>query len=350
MSTTWARSARWHELSVPGNPPTAWPSVSVVMPILNEEKHLAEAIGRVLDQEYPGEMEVVVALGPCTDGTEKIAEDLAASDKRIVLVPNPTGKTPAGLNLGIQTARYDVIVRVDGHGVLTPGYIKRSVELLEETGADNVGGVMAAEGQRPFEQAVACAYRSRLGLGASTFHQGGNAGAADTVYLGVFRRHALDRVGGFDETFHRAQDWELNYRLRKTGGLIWFSPDLSVTYRPRSTLGQVATQFFHTGQWRREVIKRHPETASKRYLAPPVAVIGIVLGTILGIVGITTGIPWLLVGFLAPVLYAIGLVIGSAIEGRYLPLKAWVWLPLVCATMHMSWGTGFLFGLRKGKD
>ena len=334
-------------MSVFSSPSGNWPPVSVVMPILNEEKHLAEAVGRILDQEYPGEMEVVIALGPCTDGTERIADDLATADKRIVIVPNPTGKTPAGLNLAIRTARYDVIARVDGHGVLTQGYIRRSVELLEETGADNVGGVMAAEGQRPFSQAVACAYRSRLGMGASTFHQGGNAGPADTVYLGVFKRSALERVGGFDESLYRAQDWELNYRLRKTGGLIWFSPELSVTYRPRSSIGQVAGQFFHTGQWRREVIRRHPETASRRYLAPPIAVVAILLGTILGIVGLATGVSWLLLGFVAPAGYLLGLLAGSAIEGRYLPLRAWVWLPLVCATMHMSWGTGFLLGLRR---
>jgi succinoglycan biosynthesis protein ExoA len=154
-------------------------------------------------------------------------------------------------------------------------------------------------------------------------------------------------VGGFDETMHRAQDWELNYRLRKTGGMIWFSPDLSVTYRPRSSIAQVGKQFFHTGQWRREVIRRHPETASRRYLAPPVAVLAILLGTILGVVGLATGVSWLLLGFVAPVGYLIGLLIGSAMEGRYLPLRAWVWLPLVCATMHMSWGTGFLLGLRR---
>jgi succinoglycan biosynthesis protein ExoA len=334
-------------LSDPSSTAGNWPPVSVVMPILDEEKHLAEAVGRILEQEYAGEMEVVIALGPCSDGTERIAEDLAAADKRIVIVPNPTGKTPAGLNLAIRTARYDVIARVDGHGVLTPGYIRRSVELLDETGADNVGGVMAAEGQRPFSQAVACAYRSRLGMGASTFHQGGNAGPADTVYLGVFRRSALERVGGFDESLYRAQDWELNYRLRKTGGLIWFSPELSVTYRPRSSIGQVAKQFFHTGQWRREVIRRHPETASRRYLAPPIAVVAILLGTILGIIGLATGVSWLLLGFVVPAGYVLGLLVGSAMEGRYLPLRAWVWLPLVCATMHMSWGTGFLLGLRR---
>ncbi|HET6740214.1 MAG TPA: glycosyltransferase family 2 protein [Kribbella sp.] len=324
-----------------------WPPVSVVMPVLNEERHLEEAVGRVLDQDYPGVLEVVLAIGPSKDRTEEIADKLAESDHRITIVPNPTGKTPAALNVGIAHAKHDILVRVDGHGALTDGYITRAVEVLDESGADNVGGVMAAEGRTPTEMAVACAYRSRLGLGASTFHQGGKAGPADTVYLGVFRRAALERVGGFDETMHRAQDWELNYRIRKTGGLIWFTPDLSVTYRPRSSLSAVAKQFFHTGQWRREVIRRHPETASKRYLAPPVAVIGLVVGTILGIIGLATGVSWLDLGFIAPLGYALLLIFGSAMEGRYLPWKALAWMPLVCATMHISWGLGFLIGLRE---
>jgi succinoglycan biosynthesis protein ExoA len=328
-------------------PLSHWPPVSVVMPVLNEERHLEEAVGRVLDQDYPGELEVVLAIGPSKDRTQEIAEKLADRDPRISIVPNPTGKTPAGLNVGIAHAKHDILVRVDGHGALTDGYITRAVEVLDESGADNVGGVMAAEGRTPTEMAVACAYRSRLGLGASTFHQGGKAGPADTVYLGVFRRAALERVGGFDETMHRAQDWELNYRIRKTGGLIWFSPDLSVTYRPRSSLSAVAKQFFHTGQWRREVIRRHPETASKRYLAPPVAVILLAVGTILGIIGLITSMNWLDLGFLAPLGYALLLLAGSAIEGRYLPWKALFWLPLVCATMHVSWGLGFLIGLKE---
>ncbi|MEV5965897.1 glycosyltransferase family 2 protein [Kribbella sp. NPDC051952] len=324
-----------------------WPPVSVVIPVLNEERHLEEAVGRVLDQDYPGELEVVLAIGPSKDRTQEIADKLADRDPRISIVPNPTGKTPAALNVGIAHAKHDILVRVDGHGALTDGYITRAVEVLDESGADNVGGVMAAEGRTPTEMAVACAYRSRLGLGASTFHQGGKAGPADTVYLGVFRRAALERVGGFDETMHRAQDWELNYRIRKTGGLIWFTPDLSVTYRPRSSLSAVAKQFFHTGQWRREVIRRHPETANKRYLAPPVAVILLALGTIVGIIGLITGSSWLDLGFLAPLGYAVLLLAGSAFEGRYLPWKALAWMPLVCATMHVSWGLGFLLGLRE---
>jgi hypothetical protein len=109
----------------------------------------------------------------------------------------------------------------------------------------------------------------------------------------------------------------------------------------------VAKQFFHTGQWRREVIRRHPETANKRYLAPPVAVVGITVGTVLGIIGLAIGSSWLVLGFLAPLAYGLGLVAGSMVEGRYLPWKALFWLPWVCATMHMTWGIGFLLGLKE---
>src|SRR5918995_4707804 len=113
-------------------PLSHWPPVSVVMPVLNEERHLEEAVGRVLDQDYPGELELVLSIGPCKDRTQQIADDLAAGDKRVTIVPNPTGKTPAGLNVGIAAAKHDIIVRVDGHGVLMPGYITRAVEVLEE--------------------------------------------------------------------------------------------------------------------------------------------------------------------------------------------------------------------------
>src|SRR4051812_7365943 len=247
-------------------PLSHWPPVSVVMPVLNEERHLEEAVGRVLEQDYPGNLEVDLAIGPSKDRTQEIADKLAEKDHRISIVPNPTAKTPAALNVGIAHAKHDILVRVDGHGALTDGYITRAVEVLEESGADNVGGVMAAEGRTPTEMAVACAYRSRLGLGASTFHQGGKAGPADTVYLGVFRRAALERVGGFDETMHRAQDWELNYRIRKTGGLIWFSPDLSVTYRPRPSLKDVGQQVFHTRPGRPGGLPPHPGTPHQRGL------------------------------------------------------------------------------------
>jgi succinoglycan biosynthesis protein ExoA len=330
------------------DPTSGWPPVSVVMPVRNEARHLATSVAQILEQEYGGELEVVVALAPSTDGTEDIARELAAADNRVRLVDNPTGRTPAGLNAAIAAARHDVVVRVDGHGLLLPGYIARAVQLLESTGAANVGGLMLAVGQTGFEQAVAHAYSARVGLGGANFHVGGQEGPADSVYLGVFRREVLDRLGGFDEHYHRAQDWELNHRIRQSGGVVWFSPELAVTYRPRSSWPDLVQQFFHTGRWRREVIRQHPETLSARYLAPPVVTGAVLAGTLSGIAGLVTSVPWLRWGWAAPAGYGTGVLIASAVETGDLTWKARAWLPAVLATIHLSWGSGFLFGRRPG--
>src|SRR3954470_2488570 len=302
----------------PGSPSSgareaAWPPVSVVVPVLNEERHLEAAVTKVLEQDYPGPLEVVLAVGPSRDRTAEVAARLAAGDPRVHVVDNPTGRTPAGLNAAVKMSTGDVVVRVDAHSELSPGYVRRAVELLERTGADNVGGVMLAQGRTPFERAVARAMRSRLGIGGARFHVGGEEGEAETVYLGVFKRATLDRLGGFDDHFHRAQDWELNHRIRTSGGRIWFSPDLWVTYRPRSTWKALALQFFRTGRWRRQVTRRYPETASARYLAPPVAVVAIAAGAAAGVLGQLTGSAWLRLGFVAPAGYLVGVLVGSQV-------------------------------------
>jgi succinoglycan biosynthesis protein ExoA len=330
-------------LSVDGR----WPGVSVVMPVLNEELYLPTAVRKVLGQDYPGDLEVILAVGPSSDRTHEIAGELAAGDSRVQVVDNPAGTTPAGLNLGIAAARHDIVVRVDGHGELTDGYIERAVELLEKTGAANVGGVMGARGNTPFEQAVAIAYTTRLGLGGGAFHLPTSpAGEADTVFLGVFRKEVLQAVGGFDESLHRAQDWELNYRLRSRGHKIWFSPELRVTYRPRSNLVALMRQMYQTGKWRREVIRRYPETAGLRYLAPPAAVIGVVGGIAAGLVGWATGSRLLRAGFLAPGGY-LALILGGSVTAGPMSAAARVRLPAVLVATHMAWGTGFLVGLRR---
>ena len=158
-----------------------------------------------------------------------------------MVVKNPSGKIASAMNAAIKAARYDVITRIDGHAMLPDGYLATAVRTLLETGAADVGGVMAAEGVTPFQRAVAWCMTSPVGMGAAANHTGGQAGPADTVYLGVYRRDAIERVGGYDETMIVAEDWELNYRIRAAGGLIWFTPELQVTYRPRATLYTLAT-------------------------------------------------------------------------------------------------------------
>ncbi|WP_051426662.1 glycosyltransferase family 2 protein [Jiangella gansuensis] len=324
----------------------AWPAVSVIMPVLDEERHLAEAVAGVLAQEYPGELELVLALGPSRDGTDEIARELAAADPRVRLVANPAGRTPAGLNAALGVARHGIVVRVDGHGVLSDSYIRTAVETLEKTGAANVGGIMHAEGQTDFERAVAWAYTSPFGLGGGRFHVGGEAGPADTVYLGVFRREVLDQLGGFDEHFRRAQDWELNYRIRAAGHTVWFTPELTVSYRPRPHLRALAKQFFKTGQWRREVVRRYTDTASVRYLAAPAVTVAVAAGTVAGVAALVGAPGWLLLGWLAPAGYASGVTGAALLAGRGLPAGARLRLPAVLATMHLTWGAGFIAGSR----
>ncbi len=326
-----------------------WPGVSVVMPVLDEERHLGEAVDRILRQGYPGELEVVLALGPSRDATDAVAAELARREPRVRLVPNPTGRTPAGLNAAVAASRHDVVVRVDGHGLLTDGYIAAAVRLLQRTGADNVGGIMAAEGETDVERAVAAAMTSRLGIGNARFHVGGSAGPAESVYLGVFRRATLERLGGFDESFVRAQDWELNHRIRQAGGTVWFSPELTVTYRPRSSLRALARQFYRTGQWRRQVMQRYPGTVSARYLAPPVATAAVVAGTLAGLLGLRPGWRVARWGWAAPVGYAAVVAVGALADSRPLPPGARARLPVVLATMHLSWGAGFWRGAERAQ-
>jgi cellulose synthase/poly-beta-1,6-N-acetylglucosamine synthase-like glycosyltransferase len=330
------------------------PAVSVVMPVLNEEKHLAESVAAVLGQDYPGGFELVLAIGPSRDGTEAIARELAAADSRVTVVPNPTGQISTAMNAAVRTARHDIITRIDAHSMLPDGYLKIAVRTLMETGAADVGGWMAAEGVTPFQQAVAWAMTSPFGMGAAANHTGGDPGPADTVYLGVYRRQEIERAGGYDETMLIAEDWELNYRIRAAGGLIWFTPDLKVTYRPRATFRALAAQQFRYGRWRRVVARRYPETVSLRYLAPPAATAlnaaGLAVGTA-GVIGALCGsaapVPYLMLGFVVPGLYLAGVSAVAGVFARDTPAGVRARVPAVLAAMHTCWGAGYLLSPRR---
>lgn len=320
------------------------------MPVRNEERHLAEAVASILRQDYPGELELVLAVGPSQDRTDEIARELAAADPRITVLANPTGQIPSALNIAVKGARHALIVRVDGHAVLPPGYVAGAVATLGRTGAVNTGGIMAAEGVTPFQRAVAWAMTSPFGVGSSRFHTGGVAGPADTVYLGTFRREAIERVGGYDEGYLRAEDWELNHRIRLAGGLIWFTPELRVIYRPRASARTLASQYFHYGRWRRVVARQHAGTINFRYLAPPVLVAVIAAGLAAGVIGLglvaagAAGVlpAVLLAGFVIPGLYLAGVLGVTVLAAKSLHGRALAALPVALATMHLSWGTGFL--------
>jgi GT2 family glycosyltransferase len=323
------------------------PTVSVIMTALEESRHLTEAVDSIFAQDYDGPLELVVAVGPSRDGTERLAERLATRyDGRMKVLRNPSGRTPAGLNIAIAGASPEstVIVRTDGHAKLPPDYVRIAVDVLQRTNAANVGGMMVPEGTAPFENAVARAMSSKIGIGSALFHVGGDPGPADTVYLGVFQRAILEKTGGFDEHFTRAQDWELNKRIRDLGETVWFEPRLQVKYRPRASARALAKQFHGSGVWRWQVIRAYPDTVSLRYLAAPVATLA--LGAAAGVLVVDAVLihsaALAIAATAVPVGYAAVVLGGAALTRGGLDARSSALYPVAVATMHTAWGLGFL--------
>ena len=329
------------------------PGVSYVIPVLNEVAYIATAVRTVLEQDYSGPAELILALGPSTDGTTELVQRLAADDDRIIIVFNPETDIPVGLNVAIRASSHPVIVRVDAHSELDPTYTRRAVETLTRTGAANVGGVMLARGKTPFQSAVARAYNSRFGLGGGSYHGGAEEGPAESAYLGVLRRDVLDEVNLFDESVRRGEDWELNLRIRNAGHSVWFDPSLEVTYWPRESWSKLVRQFAATGIWRGELVRRYPGRNPWRFFAPPLLVVNVamtMLVVMLQLTGVLRGWPSVLLSviYLGPAAYAVLLLLlcfsragGPGWSDR------WRFF-LVLPTMHLSWGSGFIMGVVRG--
>ena len=302
--------------------------ISFVLPVKNEARRLEDAVSSIESQTGLRNFEMVLAVAPSSDGTEAIATRLAGSSSKIKAIRNHLSDTASGLNAAIKESKFDIVIRVDAHSKLSRGYAALAQQILRETGAANVGGRMVAAGENAFQKAVARAYNNRIGLGGGAFHVGGQAGPADSVYLGCFQKSWLDRVGGFDPKWVRGQDWELNKRIREAGGLVWFDPRLEVTYYPRDNWKALAKQFFNTGIWRGALTREAPTQAALRYWIPPLLVLSTIFWLPL----------WLY-------LIAIGFVAVGATE---LSWRSRLWLMVVLPTMHFSWGLGFWIGLVRG--
>ncbi len=317
------------------------PSVSIIIPARNAEAVIGNALDSILSQDYAGPMEVVVADG---SDTPVMSELIWRSYPTVRVVPNPEQTTGFGANAAIRAATGEIIVRCDAHTTFPPGYVRRAVNTLERTGAANVGGRQWPIGITFFERAVALAMIIPLGAGNARYRLGGTEGPVDTVFLGVFRREDLDEVGGYDSTLIRNQDYELNWRLRKCGKIVWFDPELAATYRPRSTLRALAQQYFDYGRWKRVMLRRHPRSMRARHLAAPLLVLALAASPVLALAGSL----WLAA---APVFaYVLTVVAGAAAVGLGCRDTVATLLPLVLPTIHLSWGIGFFLPPRLQGD
>jgi hypothetical protein len=276
-------------------------------------------------QTYPNIAEVIVAAADAVT---------AAAAQGFQVVDNPAGTTPAGLNRAIEASTGEVIVRCDAQASLPPRYVERAIDTLLRTGADNVGGMQLPVGVSPWEKAIAAAMRSRLGAGDARYRVGGEEGAVETVYLGVFPRGVLQRLGGFDEDFVRNQDYELNHRIIESGGTVWFDPELRVEYRPRGSLAALARQYFEYGRAKRQFNHKHPGSLRWRQWAAPTLVAALAASLVASV--------WFPPVLAVLVAYATGMVMAGAVtDASALRVAA------ALATMHLSWGVGFYWSNRR---
>ena len=312
------------------------PKVAVVIPAKNAEKTLEKAFVSVLNQKTEEQIEVCIAVAPSEDSTLDVAKRIELDNENVTIVENPSGETPTGLNLAITNTQAPVIVRLDAHAELEEEYISTALETLKKTGAANVGGRQNPVGTTPFEKAVGIAISSRFGAGDARFRTGGEEGEVDTVYLGVFDRNSIENVGLFDESLIRNQDAELNWRLRETGKKIWFQPELIASYKPRSTLKELAKQYYDYGKWRRHVVSIHPRSIKLRQLIPPLNSLVFLLGTIFGFFWVPS------LGF--PVLYIAGIFFVTTVKSK--TVTDFIYLLIIFPTIHFSWTVGFLRGVK----
>lgn len=318
--------------------------VSILMPVRNEERWIVQSLQAVLNQDYPADsMEIILADGLSQDATMRLVGRLA-SVERVRIVANAGRTQAAGMNQMLRLARGEIIVRVDGHTEIAPDYVRRCVEALAGETFAGVGGALSMSGSTRTGQAIAAASRSPFYVPA-TFRVGSAATFTDTVYMGAWRRHVFNEIGCFDEALAVNEDYEFNYRLRRAGGCIYFTPAIRSTYHCRESLRALARQNFRYGCWKPLVIARHPASLRLRQLAAPAFVASVLIGSLLA-----RSIPMAMAALLV-MLASYGLSSTAfALRSRGdLPARIWLRIPFVFLTVHLTWGCGFWYGtLRLG--
>jgi succinoglycan biosynthesis protein ExoA len=330
------------------------PSVSVILPVRNEATHIRSVLDAVLQQDYPPDrMEVLVVDGMSDDGTRAVIEEYEGDEQgthavsgkaNVRLIDNPERIVPTAMNRGIRAARGDIIVRVDGHAVIETDYVKKNVQGLLDTGADNVGGIIESVGTTYIGSAIAAVMSSRFGVGGSAFRtmgQDAKPREVDTVPFGAFPRRLFERIGLFNEHLVRHQDYEFNYRIRAAGGKIVLLPQIKSVYYVRPSMARFFKQYWQYGIWKGRFLRCYPQSLKLRHMVPPLLVLALMGSILLSVVSPFGW--WLLLGVLGAYMGFLIAAVVDAIKrgvGRYAPM-----IPLLLPMLHLGWGSGVLCGL-----
>jgi glycosyltransferase involved in cell wall biosynthesis len=326
------------------------PTVSIIVPCYNEQATIRPLLDSIREQSYPLELlEVVISDGLSTDGTRASIASFQSEHPELLVrvVDNKARTIPSGLNRAIESARGEMLVRLDAHSMPQREYVQRCVQLLEEGRGANVGGVweILPGAQTWMAHSIALAAAHPLGAGDAMYRLSPKAGAVDTVPFGSFRRSLIEEIGKFDESLHSNEDYEFNTRVRKAGCTVWLDPAVRSTYIARATLGGLAGQYWRYGFWKLQMLRRYPSTLRWRQALPPVFTASLVC---LLLLSIPFELPrWLL----ALELLGYGAVLASAGLAAAIKRKNpsyFFGLPMAVATMHLAWGSGFIWSLVSG--
>lgn len=325
--------------------------VSVLIPVLNEEQHLEDVCAAMLEQQFDGQIEFIFIDGASEDRSREILVELAAKDRRIVVLDNPKRRTPFALNIGLRSARGTYIARMDAHTEYPKNYLASGVERLLQGDIINVGGPQIATGHDVWSSRVARVLSTRLGVGGSQFRKPlTDEVEVDTVFAGMWRRDTLAAVSGWNEEWVIDQDFELATRLRKQNGRIVCIPAMAAKYFPRNSLRTLARQYWRYGYYRVKTSRSHPESMRRSHLLPP----GLAVAAVASVAA-PQGVKTLARKGMVAWLGAIALTTLRLLfrkRGRAAgdsAVKESVAIPAIFGTLHLSYGAGFIAAcLREG--
>ena len=322
-------------------------NVSVIVPCYNEEETIQKLLDAIYGQTHPkNELEVVIADGLSTDHTRSKIVDFQLNhpDLEIRVIDNLLRVIPSGLNRAIEAAKGKYIIRMDAHSIPNCDYIQNCIKGLEEDLGDNVGGIwMIQPGASTWvAKAIAISAAHPLSAGDARYRIGGTAQLVDTVPFGAFRRELIDKIGKFDETLLTNEDYEFNARIRQSGGRVWMDPSISSIYYARPTLRELSKQYWRYGYWKAQMLRKYPKTLRWRQALPPLFVLAIFS---LGIFSSAWNLARWLLAIIVLLYTVVILSIGIQMSFKYKSPSLAFGVPLATATIHLSWGTAFLWGL-----
>lgn len=321
------------------------PAVSVIVPCYNEEGTISLLLEALYAQTYPRSLlEVIVADGMSQDATRQVIGTFLETHPDLVVkvVDNPRRTIPAALNQALAASRHEIIVRLDAHSIPRTDYIASSVSGLKSGLGDMVGGVWDIQPQKKdwIARSIAAAASHRLAVGDARYRYTDQAGEVDTVPFGAYRKSLVEKLGGYDESLLTNEDYELNTRIRRSGGKVYLDPAISTVYFARADLPSLARQYWRYGYWKYRMLRRYPGTLRLRQALPPLFVASLVGLAVLALFWAPAG--WILL--LEALIYIVLLTASAlppALAKKDPALMAG--LPLAVAVMHLSWGSGFLW-------